>query len=80
MVKLNKKTKQLDALDIKTQRPTHRIDLTPAKQGRANMFYCGEHIGVSCEPLFTSARWLLKHSKADAKHVVETHWGSAHRG
>ncbi|MGJ0510455.1 MAG: hypothetical protein ACR652_25695 [Methylocystis sp.] len=63
-------------IDSNTEGLTHRIDLTPTKHGRANMFYRGEHIGVSSEPLFASARWLLKNGKADAMDAVETYRGS----
>jgi hypothetical protein len=54
----------------------HKIDLMPAKHCRANMFYKGEDIGISSEPLFASARWLLKNGKADAKDTIEIYRGS----
>lgn len=69
-------TKIVTVIDTKRVSITHRIDLRPAKHGRANMFYNGEHLGVSSEPLFASARLLLKHGKADAKDTVETYRGS----
>jgi hypothetical protein len=68
-------TKQV-VVDTKTQCVTHRVDLTPAQHGRANMFYNGELIGVSSEPLFASARWLLEHGKGYAKDTIETYRGS----
>lgn len=41
-----------------------RIDLKPAARGRAEMFCSGQNIGVSSEPLFAAARWLLANNQA----------------
>jgi hypothetical protein len=59
-----------------TNSEIHNIDLIPYKNGKAFMFYNGERIGVSSEPLFVSARWLLKHDKADANDTIQTYRGS----
>lgn len=40
------------------------------------MFYNGSNIGLSNEPLFYAARWLLINGKADAKDTIETYRGS----
>jgi hypothetical protein len=41
-----------------------RIDLKPAPRGKAEMYLNGDYIGVSSEPLFAAARWLLANNKA----------------
>lgn len=41
-----------------------KIYLKPAPRGKAEMYFNGEHIGQSSEPLFAAARWLLANNLA----------------
>ena len=52
-----------------------RIDLKPAARGKAEMYFNGENIGVSSEPLFAAARWLLAHERAKPDDTLGTYRG-----
>ena len=52
-----------------------RIDLKPVGKGKAEMFVNGENIGVSSEPLFAAARWLLAHDLAKPDDKLGTYRG-----
>lgn len=41
-----------------------KIELKPAPRGKAEMYLNGDYIGVSSEPLFAAARWLLANNLA----------------
>jgi hypothetical protein len=71
-----KDNKTLAVIDNEMIIITHMIDLKDVKHGRAKMFYNGELLGISSQPLFFAARWLLKHDKADANDTIQTYRGS----
>lgn len=72
----NNNTNDLIVADINMIHITHKIDLIDEGHGKAKMVYNGELIGISSEPLFSAARFLLKRGRADAKDTIETYRGS----
>lgn len=54
---------------------THIIDLTPAKRGKASMFYLGNYLGDSNQPIYDAARILLKQSPERADDEIITRRG-----
>ncbi len=59
--------------EIKMRR--HTIQLTPAKRGKASMFYLGEYLGDSKQPIYQGARLLLKKGLAGEEDQIVTRRG-----
>ena len=53
----------------------HKIELTQYKRDKVAMFYNSTPIGISSEPLFEAARFLLSEGKASHDDIVETYRG-----
>ncbi len=50
----------------------HVITLTPAPRGRAEMTLDGKNIGVSAQPIYAAARWLLAQGLAHPDDEIGT--------
>jgi hypothetical protein len=53
----------------------HRIDLVAVKHGAARMFYNGQSLGVSHEPILSASRKLLALGRASPGDKIETYRG-----
>ena len=50
----------------------YRIKLSEASNGRSIMAYKGRAIGISRQPLFDGARYLLSRTQAQPTDIIET--------
>jgi hypothetical protein len=51
---------------------THIIHLTPAKHGKASMYYFGAYLGDSKQPIYDAARLLVKNGLAKEDDEITT--------